>query len=350
MCFIFYSLPGNVDYPWSSATSLSFDYSTAFISTSAGPAVALLNGTGTRTFTNRFGDSFTSPLSLVVSPSSPPLLYLHNTTAVDSTGLMLSLSQPIQLPGEGPLPLFSTLQLYASNGKVLESNSASIDALGTAIVSTVPTFVNVTIAPANLNALAAQYDSCRAPITFTNGLRAPTQPSTSNGAVRISYFYSITDGLSYISQANLTLTATSAFGNAQDMLGSHYQLLINITGTRNYTYLPTGAVLVSTVTGLSSASTGSVPPSQRFYPYSLLASSPGLYSVNTAPFIDADGVSFSIQPSAPLLGLPLGQGTLRSTVRLYIGLSGSGSSALMEAGYLTSPVSTLQQQLYTLLQ
>ena len=115
-----------------------------------------------------------------------------------------------------------------------------VDRLGTAFVSSVPGFTNVPIGASNLNSLAANYDQCQAPITFTNGLRPPTQPSASNGALRIQYSYSISDGVNYTVQGNLTISTASAFATLKDQLGNPYQQVVNVTGIRTYTYLATG--------------------------------------------------------------------------------------------------------------
>ena len=90
-----------------------------------------------------------------------------------------------------------------------------------------------------MNALAANYTACQARITFTNGLRSPVQPSASNGGTHPRFSYFISDGTSYSISTNLTLTTTSAFATTTDQLGNPYQAVINITGSRTYTYVPT---------------------------------------------------------------------------------------------------------------
>ena len=155
---------------------------------------------------------------------------------------------------------------------MVESGEYRVDPLGQVFLSSVPGFANVTIGAANVNSLAVQYSTCQAPISFSNGLRPPTQPSSSNGAVRFLYSYYISDGQFYSVSANLTITTSSQFATSVDALGNPYQSVVNVTGTRLYTYLPTNATLRSSVTGLQRSSTAS----QRFYPYSLLASAPGV--------------------------------------------------------------------------
>ena len=304
LCLISFAQPGNIDYPWSTAISLQLTYSPFPITTLSGTAYLLLSATGTRTFINRFGVPFSTAVTLFPSAGGN-LLYVNSSLPVDSTGLFLSAASPVQLPGVGPYPLFSTLHIRNVSGVVIEGNSTRVDGGGQAFLSSLPGFLNVTIGPANLNSLAPIYPACQAPISFTNGLRTPTQPSSSNGAMHFSFSYTITDGSTYSVSANLSLTASSPFANAVDLLGSPYQTLVNVTGTRLYTHIPSGSTLLSIVSGLSTAANPLAD--QRFYPYAFLSSSPGVYSSNNAPHWDHDGLEFSVSPSIPINGAPPGQ-------------------------------------------
>ena len=311
LCFLTYGLPGNIDYPWSSATSVSFTYNPALVSTPSGTAVTILSGTGTRTFLNRFGTS--SSTSLTVNAGG--LLYVGNSFPFDSTGVTWTLGSAIQMAGHGPSVLYSTINVYNASGVVTESHESRIDPLGQAYLSNVPGFVNSTIGASNINSLAPVYTTCSAPITFTNGLRAPTQPTASNGALRFLYMYSISDGVTYSVQGSLTITASSGFGNLFDQLGNPYQSVVSVTGTRTYTYIPTSQTVVSTISGLS---TSAYPyADQRFYPYALLGAAPGVYTLNTAPFLDYDGIEFNISPSAPINGAAPGNGTQYNATSVY---------------------------------
>ena len=236
LCMILYSLPGNVDYPWSSATSLSFLYNPTLVSTPSGTAVTIVSGTGTRTYTNRFGVSTSATFSVLMTGTR--YLYLNNTLPFDAAGVTFNFTSPLQLPGHGPTVLYSLVNVYNQSGIVVEGAESRVDGVGSAFLSTVPSFMNVTIGASNLNALAPSYATCSAPITFTNGLRPPTQPSVSNGGTRISYSYFISDGVTYSVQGNLTLTTSSAFGNNADLLGNPYQIVTNVAGSRLYTHIP----------------------------------------------------------------------------------------------------------------
>jgi hypothetical protein len=334
------------------ATQLSVAYHPTLVNTTRGAAVTLLSGSGSRTFINRFGVATSTAVALAstvssMAPFGTSLLYLNSPIPVDSSGLILLFSQPIQLPGAGPGPLYSSVTLYNSSaGAVVESNASRVDGLGSAFLSSVPGFTNVTISASNINALAAQYAACQAPITFTNGLRQPIQPTSFNGAAQFSYSYFLSDGATYTVQANLTVTTSSPFAATQDLLGNPYLTVLNVVGTRVYTFLPTGAQLSSGVDGLCAVA--NTTASQRFYPYALLSSAPGVHTMANAPFLDALGLDFYIVPSAPYLGAPVGPGYYQlewSCVRLYF--SGT-AQVLTEAGYTIAPLFRLQQQLYSL--
>ena len=340
LCFLMYGLAGNVDYPWSAATTLDILYNPSLVSTSSGLAVMVISGSGVRAYTNRFGASFST--SLTISSSGSGLLYLNSRYPVDTNGLTLTLSSPVQLPGAGPSQLYSTIRIYnTSSGVIVESGSTSTDGTGEAFLSSVPGFSNTTIGASNVNSLAPIYSLCRGPIQFTNGLRQPTQPSASNGAVHFSYSYTISDGITYSVSTNLFITATSAFATAKDALGNPYQTITNITGSRVYTYVPTGATLSSRVTFNTSAA-GS------FYPYALLSAAPGVYTPNTAPYLDARGLTFIVSPSSSN-GLPPGAGVLYTYCTVHIVTNTTTAITLLtELNYITPPVPSLQQQAYTL--
>ena len=343
LCFLSYSVPGTVDYPFSVATAISFHYNSSAISAAQGTAFRLLDGSGSRTFTNKFGDSFTS--QIVLNASHNNVLYVGSSYPVDASGVLLSTSIPLQLAGAGPVVSTSSINLVNASGVVVEGGASLFDNLGQAYLSTLPGFVNVTIGAANMNALAANYTTCQAPINFINGLRPPIQPSASNGAMLLSYSYVISDGLTYSVSTTLTINTTSAFATTTDQLGNPYQTVVNITGTRLYTFLPTGAQVSSVVTGLSNAIYAQ--PSQRFYPYSLLASSPGVYTSDTAPFLDGDGIGFSLFPSVPVNGVAPGAGAQLSVLSVFVSVN--TSAVLAESYSVHQPLLGLQQQRYVLL-
>ena len=361
LCILLYSLRGTIDYPWSVAYNLQLQYNPTPVMTSTGTAaVTLLSGLGTRTFTNKQGVALSTPLTLLTtsltSPSnaslSLPLLLLNSTAPLNSAGLSFAVSSPVQLPGASPSALQSQVTLLAlSSGVVVESGSGPLDGLGQALLSSVPGFLNRSIGPANVNTYAAIDSQCQAPITFSNGVRPPTQPSTSNGATTFTFSYTTSDGHTYAVTTNLTITASSSFAASHDQLGNLYQSVVDIRGSRVYTQLSSGMSFISTVTGKSNVSvTGAPSTDQRFYPYSLLSAGPGVYSINTAPFLDAAGLSFTISPPVPALGLS--GGAVYGVVAVSITFNSTVNVPMLtESPTATnSPLLSLQQQAFSFVQ
>ena len=318
------------------------------VTTAYGTAVTLLTALGTRTYTNRFGTQLTTQVVLPAAgvAATPNLLYLNSALPVDPSGLTFGLTAPIQLPGHGPNSLFTSLNVYNFSGLVAEGSSQRVDGLAQAFLSSVPGFLNSTIGASNINTLAVQYSACRAPLSFTNGLRAPTQPSAANGALRLSYSYYVSDGATYSVTANLSLTTSSAFATSVDQLGNPYQSILSVSGTRTYLHFPSGQTVVSTITGLSLYFNPNAD--QRIYPYTLLAASPGVYTPSTAPYLDSNGIGYSVSPSIPVNGAAPGSGVQYNSSSVYM-YSTEATVVLVDGAYTSPPIDRYQQQLYTLL-
>ena len=101
----------------------------------------------------------------------------------------------------------------------------------------------------------------------------------------VHFSYLISDGVSYSVQTNLTISTTSAFATVKNLLGNPYQVVKNVTGTRKYTYLPSGAMVVSNVTGLVTGRTRRT--NTEVLSYALLSAAPGNeWSVDGRIFYD----------------------------------------------------------------
>ena len=313
VCILLYSIPGTVDYPFSVAYNITLGDKSS----------------GIRTYTNRFGQVSTTPV--IVTPTSSQV---PSVTASSGVNFTFSLGTPSALPGGNPSQPVSTINVsWDANGHLVESGSSLLDPFGQAFTST--TFTR-TIGASNVNSLAVNYKDCTAPITFVNGLRSPTQPSTFNGGSLVSYSYFITDGVSYAVNTSLILTMNTAFATQSTPLGIPYQEVFDITGTRVYHNLSVGTTVTSSIPGSSF-------PQQRFYPYSLISSSPGVYSMNTAPFLDSVGLSFNLDPPAPL------NGVLYSSVSVFVGTQ-TGAALLTESlTTLAPPILEAQRQQYEIL-
>ena len=346
LCFSTFGLPGTIDYPWSAAYSISFTYNPNPVLNGNSSAYSILTGTGTRTFTNRLGTVTTVSVTVVPSVTNN-LLYVasNNGAAFDSSGLTLSVSSPVQLPGTSPSATVSSINLFGYGGGVVEAGAYRTDLLAQVISSNVPGFRNVTIGASNLNALSVVTGVCQASISFTNGLRAPIEGNANNGAQRFFYSYTISDGATYQVTANLTISCTSAFATPEDQLGNQYQTVVGISGFRTYTHLPSGSTITSNITGIASSTSAD----QTWYPYVLLSSSPGVYSTNSVPYLDAAGLAFTVSPAAPINGNAVGAGATTPTIRVFtLNLNSNPTAVLTEATYLTLPQLPLQQQVYTL--
>ena len=163
--------------------------------------------------------------------------------------------------------------------------------------------------------------------------------------MQFQYQYFISDGATYAVSGNLTITCSTQFASNKDQLGNPYQVVTGVTGTRTYTYIPTSQTQQYTVNGLSLSANPNAD--QRFFPYSLIGSSPGVYTTNTAPYFDSNGIEFNISPAAPENGLPLGVGTQYTATSLY--MTTPEPLAVLTEGFFTAlPTVTLQRQIFTL--
>ena len=168
------------------------------------------------------------------------------------------------------------------------------------------------------------------------------EPRVSNSALQSFYSYAVSDGAVYFVTANLTLTMSSQFAVNQDALGNPYQTVVDVKGVRAYTNLSSGETTIMNVTGITH---GIHMYNYSFYPYSLLGSSPGVYTMNTAPFWDLNGLLYASSSS--------------TAVQLIVKIVQQGSvvkALLSEVVYFSSeslyhpaPLLSLQQQTYTLL-
>ena len=359
LCFITYSSSGDIDYPWSVSVLLRFEYNSTVQHNANGSYYAIgAGGSSARyLYTNKSG---TVALSSVVGTilNTGAKVYLNSTVPVDSTGIHISVASPlgaVQLPGVGPRQLVSQVGLFngtagATYGSYVQVGPAfSLDQLGQAWVSaTIPGFVNRTIGASDRNTNSANYESCMGVINFLNGQRSTITPTPNNSQPHFDYNYTISDGATYSVTTNLTITTSSTPLIHVDELGNQYQNITAIKGTRVYTYLGRGGgTVTSTVTGLSGLSG---TPSQRWYPFALLQSTPGVYNMNTGPFLDGDGIGFTIDPPAPYDGNAPGVFPAVSSVTVALVPPNVVSVAVLtELSYISAPIYSAQRQTYKLL-
>jgi len=351
VCYIFYGAPGTIDYPWSVTVSLNLLYDPTVQSNANGQYYNILSGDARYTFTNKSG--IPTELSVQQMAGSQPL-YINSALPVDSAGTSFLVAprtrafQSFQLPGVGPKQSFGYIMLTNStagqSAPYVQLGSAfTIDTASQAWVSSIPGFVSRTIGPASLNAAAVDYTNCVANVTVNRAAAVTSAPA--NTATQFSYSYSISDGATYSVNTTLAITTTATPQLYVDQLGNSYQNITSVSGTRVYTHLPTGATVISAVTGLSN---GAGTPSQRWYPFAYLQSAPGVYSTSTAPYLDGEGIGFTISPAAPVNGNAPGAGAQNSIINVRVAAPNTVSYAtLTELSYVTAPLSNQQQQTYT---
>ena len=167
LCILMYSLPGTVDYPFSIAYDLQLTYDPTPVIAANQTQLNILAGSGTRTYTNRFGVSTST--SVVMNGLAAQADYsgipLSLAGGVPFTSLVpISLSSPVQLPGVGSSTLVSSVVLHVVGGSYIEIAGAffltnPFDPLGQAYLSSIPGFINTTILASNVNTLAVQTQS-----------------------------------------------------------------------------------------------------------------------------------------------------------------------------------------------
>ena len=145
LCFIWFSQPGNVEYPWTTSISLTITYTAS----STPNAVQLVNATGTRSYSNKYGGLpvFRTPITLAkVTPRQNNNLLYTNGSVVDGLGIGYANAVPVAYPGAGPLRLYASAGIYSlGSGLIVDGNSNLIDNSSISITSSIPNFVPVTM-------------------------------------------------------------------------------------------------------------------------------------------------------------------------------------------------------------
>ena len=267
ICVIFFSLPGNVEYPWTTATKLSVTYNNATAN-----SVTLLTGSGTRTYTNKYGQSITTAITLNgPNVDKADNLFYLNGKVVDTDGFSYNLATPTQFPGHGPLAPMTTARISTdSTGVIVEQNSFIIDNTSISITSSVPGFTAISpVGCPFVNPNCGHFDTsaCTSTIDSGNGGILPPTSTTLVRANRTSYGYSyfLGDGATYSVSASLTLAINQSLGFRTTQLGDYYLTVDAITGTRTYDF-PLGTVLTQSVaSGVSQSAYANAD--QSLYPF-----------------------------------------------------------------------------------
>ena len=198
LCIIFYSKPGNVEYPWSVAISLNVQYNASSVPN----AVNLISGTGTRVYSNKYNTQFYRPITLAPAGTGYANNRLYtNGTAFDYGGIVYTLPMPYQFPGRG-----GAASAYVSQANfyrdsyygLVEDPSFIIDNRSVSVTSNIPGFqsVNLVGCPNNPNCANTNTTACTSRITASNGyVPLPTNEELEAAYTPFyNYSYFISDG------------------------------------------------------------------------------------------------------------------------------------------------------------
>ena len=310
-CYVMYGLPQTLDYRWSAVTS-----GTALIDASAVLSTTSTNGysigavsyypmlgfRGTRTFTNRFGQKYVNSLTLnqLGEDHDSNQLWLQSPYA---SGVSFHLNATIQTQGGlpatdmqvflDPYPVEGTAYGY---GVGAGSNALNNDPSLTVFASNAPSFAASTYSNLGLTAInGSSVGSVYGTTDITQCVASfPTIPKSAPAAgVRVYQFnYQLGAANGNVSTVvNLTLITDGTVN--VDQLGNYYFNVAAVSGTRTYTWLPTGNVTTATVTALSPICSGpSVSNIDSVY-----CNDNRLFP--QYPFIDRLGIAYQTSPSLP---------------------------------------------------
>lgn len=352
LCIIFYSKPGNVEYPWTTATSLTVTYN---VSSTQPNTVNLISGSGTRTYTSKYGAKYQTSITL-----SPPAGYANNLlytngTVFDDGGIVYQLATPTQYPGAGALVNVTSANVYRTSAgaaipsAIVEDPSFIIDNTSTSVTSTIPGFVSLDFVgcPKNPNCGNINTDTCTSGLTRSNGLVQLPYLDQLRAANKSPYNYSyfISDGSTWSTTANLTLTIDTVKAWKVTRLGDFYFTATNITGTRLY-YCPLGTLTVAANAKNSTNHDLAILADQYIYPFAQ-PQQPSVYtSNNTAPLVDSGGLGYGID--VPTYGDGQNGNSIApersGTVGAYV-YGMENFVGLMERGTRVPPNPQLQQQI-----
>ena len=269
------------------------------------PAYLMLGFTGTRTFTNRYGETLTSNMSAVVlnEDYADNLLYTVQPY-VDSDGPTWRLNGTdgalTEVPGGlsvNEINLFlnpNPTEGIAVNGA--DSSALIYNASLTVICSTMPDFTAAAYnASTQYSAGSTNMSACLPSRTILGAtVSRSTLAQTVSGA-RYTVAYSISDGVTFTVQAVVTVTSDGQSYN--DVLGNRYLLAVQANGTRTY-YDWTSASstpITAAITGVATNVTTTTflfagnKNDNRIYPFS-------------RPYLDALGFAYTVSPAAPVTG------------------------------------------------
>ena len=251
----------------------------------------MLSFTGTRVYTNRFGTTLTTPVSLApVGELSGNRNQLVLTAAALGAGTpAFRLASVVQFPGG---LLGNEVEIFVTTGYLTESiaingsasNSLNDNPASVAICSTAPGF---TASAYNASTNAAAFYTTLAPCTAAAPFAIQTlSPTLTTAGLRVFAFsYSITDGVTFNASVNATLYTDGTVN--YDALGNVYYQLAGMAGTRTEQSL------------LNLSATSTVAISSLMAPNIIFTSNLAYISNNNRvypqyPYLDRYGLAYTV--------------------------------------------------------
>ena len=304
------------------------------------PYLSMVGFIGTRTFYGRYGQVLTQNISLAADNEefADQLLYL-GTPFVDSDGVTFYLNGTDGALTEFQGGLFgnevnfamypnATETVAISNGN---ANTLYYDISSAVICSTAPGFVAQ--ATPGSPAGSASMASCQG--SKYTGV-SPSVNITASGLRSYNLQYSVGDGSTYLSTVSATLYTDGSVN--YDSLGNVYYKLIAASGTRAYTYIPTGAVSVQSITSLmaqnivATSNLAYITNNNRLYP--------------TYPYFDRYGAAFTLNSSIAPDGTAVTASTATSDIiAVLVYRDNTLEEYSIFGGGNYPPTNTLNQQL-----
>ena len=320
-CYVLYGLNGTLDYPWSSVltATILIDNSTVLATnasyalpsgTSTVPYYPTIGAVGYRNFTNRYGVSTITSLTLNALGEDRDSNQLWLTSPYASS-LSWHLNTTIQTPGGLPATDLSVyLNPYPIEGTAYGfgvgtgTNALNNDPSRTLFASTAPNFAPSTYSNVPLTAINATtvglvqgtqggFSQCVASFA----VQTASAPAAGIRVYQFTYTLqggNATSTLAYTASAALQLTTDGSV--QRDALGNYYFNVAAISGQRNMTWLATGATTTSTVSALLPICSGpSVSNIDSVY-----CNNNRLYQ--QYPYIDRLGLAWEFSALAPQPG------------------------------------------------
>ena len=305
-CAVFYGAPGELDYPWAAVYNGTLTASTQqFNSSKYNASYSVVSFfTGTRNYTNRYGDNLINTLQLAytidagLAPYFADQYLFTNAPFLDGNGITFDLNGYVEVQGA---MYANQINLYYSASDLLNgvyyvtesiANSTVVNGIHVDIANTgnqVNNDPSRTVFASNIpgwQGVAYSQQACTASIATVPFVIIPA------GIYAYTLNYFISDGYAYMTKANLTIYTDGSVYT--DQLGNQYFSVMAVTGTRTYTYINASPNVVFTASPVAvipvryDASGGNDFNNNRFYPQ--------------YPYLDRQGFAYELSQNVPIDG------------------------------------------------